>query len=154
MKKKSYAEGIVFDQSHVPPEYMPLGDVLSVNKRHHNAILKACMANQARRIRFKRSATDSMGLLFVHRDDAAEITAASDFRHSEKIAKESGVSRLHSAIVASDLSDALAVLCEISKGISLVCSTLERLATAAESMATQPKAEPVGTWRDMNGESL
>ena len=32
--------------------------------------------------------------------------------------------------------------------------TLERLTAAVESIATQPKDEPVGTWRNMNGESL
>jgi hypothetical protein len=33
-------------------------------------------------------------------------------------------------------------------------ATLERLTAAVESIATQPKAETAGSWRDMNGESL
>lgn len=55
----------------------------------------------------------------------------------------------------SDQTEAAVVaLCEINNGISLMLPVLERIATAVESIATQPKAEAAGTWRDMNGESL
>ncbi len=47
-------------------------------------------------------------------------------------------------------------LADIASGMGYVVQLLERLATAAEAIATQPKTEhePAGAWRDMNGEVM
>ena len=55
---------------------------------------------------------------------------------------------------SGQIESAIVALCEINNGITLMHATLERLTAAIESIATQPKAEPAGSWRDMNGESL
>ena len=44
-------------------------------------------------------------------------------------------------------------MADIATSLAGVERLLERLATAVEAIATQPK-EPVGSWRDMNGDAL
>lgn len=44
-------------------------------------------------------------------------------------------------------------LASIDTTLDEIYRVLERLTTAVENIATQPKAEPVGSWRDMNGEA-
>ncbi len=44
-------------------------------------------------------------------------------------------------------------MADIATSLAGVERLFERLATAVESIATQPK-EPAGSWRDMNGEAL
>jgi hypothetical protein len=44
-------------------------------------------------------------------------------------------------------------MADIATSLAGVERLLERLATAVEAIATQPK-EPAGSWRDMNGEVL
>lgn len=58
------------------------------------------------------------------------------------------------ALADNRMEAAVVAVCEINNGISLIAGLLERLTAAVESIATTTKAEPVGSWRDMNGESL
>jgi uncharacterized membrane protein len=46
---------------------------------------------------------------------------------------------------------AVVALCEIINGISLMHATLERLTAAVESIATQPKREPLEEFANDNG---
>jgi len=86
----------------------------------------------------------SNGRWYVHAAKANEFLAKSKATPVETpVRTDDG--RIHAAVIA---------LCEINNGITLMQATLERLTAAVESIATQPKAEPAGTWRDMNGESL
>lgn len=163
-KSKGIAEGVVFDETHIPPEYEALGPIHSSNKRHHNALVKACESNKIRRIRLRRSAGDIYGHLYVHRQDAAEVIRESDERFAGRTSEPqtqtsttvdnrfAAVAYPGTRISAGQIEAAITALCEINNGITLMQATLERLATAAESVATEPKEEAVGTWRDMNGE--
>jgi hypothetical protein len=54
----------------------------------------------------------------------------------------------------SQLDAACKSLASIDTTLDEIYRVLERLTTAVENIATQPKAEPVGTWRDMNGEVM
>lgn len=93
----------------------------------------------------------SNGRWYVHERASNEhLTKAaarpeSPRQHTGKADPAWGDSRLEAAVVA---------MCEINNGISLMHATLERLVAAVESIATQPKAEAVGSWRDMSGESV
>jgi hypothetical protein len=46
---------------------------------------------------------------------------------------------------------AVIALCEINNGITLIHATLERLATAVESIATQPRRDPLEQFANDNG---
>ena len=143
-KEPRYAEGVVFDVSHIPSDYVPIADLHSNNKRHHNAMVHACAANRMRRIRFRRSASDSMGFIYVHKEDAAAIIADSDAsleaRKSTRTCDESSKETVScKAVDAQQAQAAVTALCRIDNGISLMLETLERLTTAVESIATQPK---------------
>lgn len=152
MSKKTYAEGIVFDATHVPDGYVPQSN-WSGNKRHHNALCKACESNRIRRIRFKRSADDRIGRMFVHQEDADGVIRESDQRHSTKTAAKTVVS-VPDAVAATSRFDAESVcesLADIASSLSSVERLLERLATAVESIATQPKASQHDFANSING---
>lgn len=90
----------------------------------------------------------SNGRWYVHKQKAAAYLAAS---------REPAMSATATRKSAADhgLTEAAVVaLCEINNGITLMQATLERLTAAVESIATNPRTESVGSWRDMNGESL
>ena len=90
------------------------------------------------------------GRWYVHSAKASEYLAkqhAAPVEAATKATYSSGINGRH-------VESAVIALCEINNGITLMQATLERLTAAVESIATQPKAEMAGTWRDMNGESL
>ena len=159
-KGKGIAEGVVFDVSHIPPDYEPMAGYHQSSKRHHNALVHACEHNRIRRIRYRRSSGDSIGLLYVHRDDAAAILAESDVHFAERqshktcggaaTSRSSTVVDVLSSATNSQIELAVVALCEINNGITLMQATLERLAQAVESIATQPNApeqEPLSAYQ-------
>ena len=133
----SYAEGVVFDASHIPGDYVALKDYHQNCKRHHNALTKACAANKIRRIRFRRSASDKYGFLYVHQADAAAIVADSDAKFSER--DEAGDSHGQ-----CDMVPAAETLASIEVTLDNLCVLLERMTIAVESIATQPNVKPAG----------
>lgn len=143
MKKGKYAEGRIFDVSHLPPGYVAMGPY-NKNKRHHNALCKACASGSIRRIRHCRSADDSVGNMYVFEADAHEVIRLSDIRHQEKPRNRNSKSKETSVpqVSSSDFcrfDSAITALCEINNGITLMQATLERLTAAVELIATQPK---------------
>jgi hypothetical protein len=89
---------------------------------------------------------------YVPQDAANRLLIGKATQAADKPADESKQARATAS--SSQIEAAVIALCEINNGITLMQATLERLTTAVENIATQPKAEPVGTWRDMNGEVM
>jgi hypothetical protein len=165
-KSKGIAEGVVFDVLHVPPEYVPLAGFHQSSKRHHNALMHACEDNKIRRIRYRRSARDTHGLIYVHKDDAAEIVLQSDINFAERQSTDSSCessrgceSSQDSALSCqsdSQIQAAVTALCEINNGIAVLCDTLRDLVAAVQLLGEQQEKhnEPAGSWRDRNGEVM
>lgn len=93
----------------------------------------------------------SNGRWYVHKQKAAEFLAKCFLTPAEPSVKAAantcGIDKRHAESVCESLSSIDTTLDEIYR-------VLERLTNAVEGIATQPKAEAAGTWRDMNGESL
>lgn len=60
--------------------------------------------------------------------------------------------RTAESLDASVAAAACESLASVGTTLDEIYRVLERLTAAVESIATQPKPEPAGTWRDMNGE--
>jgi hypothetical protein len=144
MNKQKYAEGRIFDLAHLPPGFVAMGGWK--NKRHHNALCKACANGSIRRIRYCRSAEDSVGQMYVFEEDANQVIRMSDARHEEsprKVSRRdpSGTTTCDHGLAATpgQVEAAVLAMCEINNGITLMQETLERLTAAVESIATPPK---------------
>ena len=87
------------------------------------------------------------GRWIVHEQAAVEYLAK--IRAEATPAKAPAKSRTHRAGEPIDLQ--YVSVCESLAGVERL---LERLATAVESIATAPRHEPAGAWRDMNGELM
>lgn len=149
-RTQRYRECVVCEREHIPADYIPLGDLHETEQTLHRYLVKQCEAGKVRRFRLGR-------LLFVHKDhvDAARR------RYAEK-----QPTTANAGGQASDFGDVLSMvenvllpgvfdcLNAIAGSLERTEKLAERLTTAIENIATQPKAEPAGTWRDMNGESL
>lgn len=140
------------DDFTLPAGFVPLSDWDHRNRSGsdgHSAEYKALrLAADAGKIQaFKMGGS---GRWYVSRKDAAELLA-SQLCGPQAQAK-------HKAKQPSDLQyeSVCESMADIASGMGYVVQLLERLATAAEQIATQPKAqhEPVGSWRDMNGEVM
>jgi hypothetical protein len=94
------------------------------------------------------------GRWIVHEQAAVEYLAK--IRAEATPAKAPAKSRTHRAVEPTDLQyeSACESLAEIATSLAGVERLLERLATAVESIATAPRHEPAGAWRDMNGELM
>jgi hypothetical protein len=141
---RKYRTKVITDESQVPAGFKRisvLADSLTDQKKlsdaHTDGLIEA--------VKLMRSTDDRTGPVWVDADAARKVLA-NDKPSTRPAAVDSHASdrRLEGAVVA---------LCEINNGISFMQATLERLTAAVESIATQPKADPAGTWRDMNGEA-
>jgi hypothetical protein len=75
------------------------------------------------------------------------------FLQSVKDRNDTPACKLSNDAVSLDVAMSVA---EMRLTLARIESVLERLATAAEAIATQPKTErePAGVWRDMSGEVM
>ena len=160
-QKQRYRECVVTEAAHVPPEYLPLGDFHDTETTLHRYLVKQCENGSVKRFRLGR-------LLYVHKDHIEEARQRYESRSdadARRKAQNAEASRRYrkrlkeDTDIPSDLQyesvcESLADIAQSAAGIERL---LERLTTAVESIATQPKQthdEPVGSWRDMNGEAL
>ena len=90
------------------------------------------------------------GRWYVHAAKANEFLAKSKAAPVKAATKASDMGGIDKRYAES----ACELLAYIGSTLVEVRCVMERLTAAVESIATQPKAEPAGTWRDMNGESL
>jgi hypothetical protein len=152
-KAQKYKECVVCEREHIPPEYLPLGDLHDSDPTVHRYLVKQCEAGNVRRFRLGR-------LLFVHADHMASARRRFEERQAEPIQTatkntaddlgelKEGVLEgvlactafIHHHLqverpgIFDCLNDAASSLDEIKK-------VLERLTAAVESIATQPSEE-------------
>jgi hypothetical protein len=150
-KPGKYAEGILFDASHLPAGYVELAQFHNTEKALHNFALRACRAGRVRRFRVKRSQTDSVGFLFVHAEDfeAMRVELASKKAEPQQQCDgscESAGERLavdglvdHAADMRISLTKCCAYLGDIYDVLETIARATEATAKAVEEIATQPK---------------
>ena len=148
MKRKEPTVSVVHDKEHVPPGYVPLGTLATDSG---STPLYGYVQRAFERGEWARSLFKCRGKRFIHRDDLERLTAEFNARQtsdSVDVAKDDGgIDKRHA-------ESACELLAYIGSTLVEVRCVMERLTAAVESIATQPKAEPAGAWRDMNGESL
>lgn len=140
---RKYKTKVITDESQVPAGFKrisSLADSLTDQKKlsdaHTDGLIEA--------VKLMRSTDDRTGPVWVDAQAAAHVLRGSATLQAGKPAKAVDSAWGESACLS--LADMGSTMVEIR-------CVLERLTAAVESIATQPKAEPVGTWRDMNGES-
>jgi len=134
---------VITDESQVPDGFKRisvLADSLADQKKLSDAHTDGVIAA----VKLMRSTDDRTGPVWVDADAAHQVLSG-----DKPKAKAKQPSDLQYESVCESLAD-------IASGMGYVVQLLERLTTAAEQIATQPKAqhEPVGSWRDMNGEVM
>jgi|LakMenEpi03Aug12_release.lakeMendotaPanAssembly.Ray.scaffolds.fasta_scaffold494549_1 hypothetical protein len=133
---KGYYDTVCIDsEDKVPAGYIPLTDFDSQSAAHKR-LSDAHREGQIRAVKLVRTMRDFRnGRVWVHEGDARELlNGGSPKPPSKERIKPAGGS-------ATQFEAAVIALCEINNGITLIHATLERLATAVESIATQPRKD-------------
>ena len=123
---------VITDESQVPAGFRriaALADSLSDQKRLSDAHTDGVIAA----VKLMRSTDDRTGPVWVDAEAAARVLAPPDAAGKSKPATAAD------AIDKRHAEAAVIALCEINNGITLMQATLERLALAVESIATQPR---------------
>ena len=159
---QKYREGVVYERSDVPQDYLPLRPVEAEDPSLRRHIADLCQRGEVRRFRCGKK-------MFVHKDDIESARTRWHERKQSKILFESigernkGRSGRQQPLKSEQLLEALVTLLgAVTTNQTTLIVAVERLAFAAEAIAKQPLArmddvaiaEPSGTWRDMNGEAL
>ena len=112
------------------------------------ALHNGCIAD-SECIKFQLTDSDPRGPIYVCPTAAnrAIKAAAEPIAKAKPAPVATGIDKRHAESVCESLASIDSTLDEIYR-------VLERLTTAVESVATQPRGEPAGTWRDINGEAL
>jgi hypothetical protein len=96
--------------------------------------------------------TDQRGPIYVDPNEADAVLQAVALSSEKQHKSLAGVAKDPTDLQCESVCESLG---DIASGLGCVVTLLERLATAVESIATAPKQhEPVGAWRDMNGELM
>ena len=124
--KQKHRESVVFEAAHIPPEYLPLGDLHDTETTLHRYLVKQCEAGNVRRFRFGR-------LLYVHKDHIEQ--ARTRYQSGDGVTQRAGepIDLQYESVCES--------LADIASGMGYVVQLLERLATAVERIATQPRKD-------------
>jgi hypothetical protein len=135
--KKKYRESVVYDATHIPPEYLPLGDLHNTETTLHRYLVKQCEAGNVMRFRFGR-------LLFVHKDHIEQ--ARKRYQSTDGVEHQAGerADQHYESVCESlaDIADTIGGHVPNLFGLTQrMVIALERLATAAEAIATQPKKD-------------
>lgn len=146
MGRKERKESVICDKADLPAGYVPLGTLATDSG---STPLYGYVQRAYERGEWSRSLFRCKGKRFIHKDDLERLTTEFNARQGGDSCDSSGNDDGDSQYVAVCVS-----LASIDRTLNEMHRVLERLTVAVESIATQPKAEPVGTWRDMNGESL
>ena len=122
--RKKYRESVVYDATHIPAEYLPLGDLHDTETTLHRYLVKQCESGNVMRFRLGR-------LLFVHKDHIEHART----RYQPTDSGE------HRAVEPADLQyeSVCESLADIANSLATVELLLQRLAAAAEAIATEPK---------------
>jgi hypothetical protein len=131
---------VITDESQVPQGWMrvsqlceSLADQRKLSEAHTDGLIPA--------VKLMRSVNDRGGPVWVSPDDARLVLQSEKPEPSKALAGDAAS------------FDAALSMAEMRLTLGRIELILERLAVAAESLATQPN-EPAGSWRDMNGEVM
>ena len=137
--KQKYRECVVTEAAHIPPDYLPLGDIHDTETTLHRYLVKQCEAGSVKRFRLGR-------LLYVWNVHIKQ--ARKRYQNCDAGTQPAGnANDLQYQSVCESLAD-------ISDTLRGMERTLERLATAVESMATQPKTPQQELLHAINGNSF
>lgn len=145
---KRYTTAYINDESRVPDGYVPMA-LFDHTTRLHRALSKAHSDGKVRAVKLVRHEGDiKTGPVWVHAGDAEQFRKAHEA--TPPASPEPADIPTTAAVVAdrehderrvvspAQLEAAVAALCEINNGITLMQATLERLTAAVENIATQP----------------
>jgi len=126
---RKYRTKVITDESQVPAGFKRisvLADSITDQKKlsdaHTDGLIEA--------VKLMRSTDDRTGPVWVDAEAARRVLSG----EPDAARKPASV-----GLSASQLEAAVIALCEINNGITLMQATLERLTSAVESIATQPK---------------
>ena len=154
---RKFKTKVITDESQVPAGFRrisALADSLSDQKKLSDAHTDGIIAA----VKLMRSADDRTGPVWVDAEAAKRVLEGT----SSQSRRQASLQFRVNGAPAEQYEAAVVALCEINNGITLMQVTLERLTTAVESIATQPKTPHQesmatiggnGSWRDMNGEA-
>ena len=138
----------------IPAHYVPLssygchkGNSDQKASSEYKLLYRAWCSGQLSGIKFMSNPHDKRGQIFVCPTDAQRLIDA-----AAKSVESAMVFKKKPAGDAASFDAALS-MAEMRLTLGRIELILERLAVAAESLATQPH-EPAGSWRDMNGEVM
>jgi hypothetical protein len=138
-------EGKVFTAEQLPAGYEPIGHLDKENKALHSFLIRECNANRVNR--FRIDGGKGYGRLYLHKDDIARLEEQFCRRHEvssgDAIASPAATNLQYESVCES--------LADIAQSLAAVERLLERLATAAESIVTQPKTLQHDLLHTING---
>ena len=133
MSKKEAVDSVIHDMAHLPAGFVPLGQICGESGA---SALYGYVDRKFRRGDLQHGRFKCRGKLFVHKDDLDRCRE--EFENRKPEPKKRCDSSQQSA-TSQQLDAAITALVRIDNGISLMQATLDRLATAVESIATQPR---------------
>jgi hypothetical protein len=148
-RQMEIVQSVTSNRSDIPVHYIPIssygchkGNTDKKASEEYKLLYRAWCDEEIGGIKFMANPHDKRGKIFVDPADAGRLIDAMrrPKRPPSVEARNAAASVERSATVGqSQIESALIALCEINNGLTLMQATLERLATAAESIATQPK---------------
>ena len=131
---RKFKTKVITDESQVPPGFVrisALADSLTDQKKLSDAHTDGVIAA----VKLMRSTEDRKGPVWVDAEAAKRVLEST----SSATRSDGNLQFRVNGIAAHQYEAAVVAICEINNGITLMQATLERLASAVESMATQPK---------------
>lgn len=146
---KKFRTKVITDESQVPAGFKRICEITQ-SLTEQKQLSDAHTDGRIEAVKLMRSTTERGGPVWVDSDGARRVLSGDDHRHQIGHAnKTQPAGALPTCVQIESVCESLADLAQSAAAIERL---LERLTAAVENIATQPKAEPVGTWRDMNGE--
>jgi hypothetical protein len=146
-------QAVTSKKSDIPNHYIAIssygchkGNTEKKASEEYKSLYRAWSDERIGGIKFMHSVHDKRGQIFVDPSDADRVIAESTRPKpkpvlSDKSGGQRGLQFRVNGVPVGDLDAAVSSLCEINNGISLIHATLDRLANAVESIATQPKRD-------------
>jgi hypothetical protein len=138
---RKFKTKVITEESQVPHGFRrisSLADSLTDQKKLSDAHTDGFIAA----VKLMRSTEDRTGPVWVDAEAAREVLAGDKNRTKKASTDQMSAGQNEAAVIA---------LCEINNGMSLIHATLERLTAAVESIATQPKRDPLEEFANDNG---
>jgi hypothetical protein len=150
MKSNKYKLSRVWDEAAIPAGWVQNFKNNPRSHRFSHFVVRAVDAGKVRCVCYGGATkTCAGGKYFIHPEDMKLLEQEWDERECEM--SDEPASEQNAGIGSDRLEAAVVALCEINNGITLMQATLERLTTAVESIATQPKTAQQELLNTVNG---